>query len=202
MKEKEETKKKLPTEEEKRWKLFYDYACKIYKVDEERYKRIEEKSLACLTAFSLLLVIYGLLWKHILDKTLNPQCLTDVVFFSLSVILLLFFLVSWIHAFQTFQTEPRKGMPLHEHMVKYFEDTDKDENRRSNLSDLYFNLGEINREAYEENFTITERKLKKYKKTFRMIRYSAFAFILFIVAYFAYSGKNLIIQFLKLNGGQ
>jgi len=202
MTKKKEINKNLPPEEEKRWKLFYDYACKIYKVDEERYKRIEEKALACLTAFSLLLVIYSLLWKHILDKTLNTQSVTDVVFFALSVILLLFFWVSWIQAFQTFKTEQRKGMPLHEHMVKYFKDTDEDGKRRNNLSDLYFNVGEINREAYEENFDITEKKLKKYKKTFQMIRYSAFAFLLFVIAYFTYSGKNLIIQLLKLKGGQ
>jgi len=202
MAKKEETNKNLPLKELERWKLFYNYACEVYKNDEERYKRIEEKALSCLTAFSLLLVMYGFLWKHVLDKTIPPKCITDAVFFALSVILLLFFLFSWKFAFQTFQTEKRKGMPLDDKMVEYFKHKNKKEERSRNLADLYYDLGEINREAHEENFKSTEKKLKNYKKTFQLIKYSAFAFILFVIAYFTYSGKNLIIQLLKLKGGQ
>lgn len=86
-------------------------------------------------------------------------------------------------------------MPLHEHMVKYFKDVDKDNNRRNNLADLYFNLGEINREAYEENYKITEEEIKQFKLSFNMILATAIAFIFFIAMYSTYLWSKCSLKF-------
>jgi len=182
----ENTNEKLPLGELERWKLFYNYTCEVYNNEEARYKRIEEKALSCLTAFSLLLVIYGFLWKNVLNDVIPPKCVAEVILSIFSVVLLLLFILSWIITFQTFQTAKRKIMPLHEDMIKYFKHINKDKVRSRNLAELYYDLGEINKEAFEDNCKITEEELRKFKLGFKMIRISAIVLIAFITMYATY----------------
>ena len=186
---------KLPLKEKERWELFYNLTKDVFNREENRYKRIEEKALTCLTAFSLLLVIYGFLWNHVLNTVIPPKCVAEIVLSVFSVLLTFFFIFSWIITFRIFRTKKRKIMPLHEHMVKYFKDVDKDNNRRNNLADLYFNLGEINREAYEENCKITEEEIKQFKLGFNMILATAIAFIFFIAMYSTYLWSKCSLKF-------
>jgi len=178
--------KKLPLKEKERWELFYNLTKDVFNREEGRYKRIEEKALACLTAFSLLLVIYGFLWKHVLDNVIPPECTAEIILSVFSVLLILLFIVSWIFAFQVFQTEKRKVMPLHEDMVKYFEHKGKNGNYSRNISELYFDLGSINKEAYEDNCEISGKEIKKFKLGLNLIRISAIALIIFIIMYATY----------------
>ncbi len=172
------TLEKLSPEELEKWKLFYDYSTEVYNSEEERYKRIEEKALSCLTAFSLLLVIYGFLWKHVLDNVIPPKCIAEAVLSVSSVVLLLFFILSWIITFHIFRTEKRKGLPLHKEMVEYFE--------KEELLRLYRGLGEISKEAYEENFKYNQNKVNSYKLGLRMIWISAISLMIFITMYATY----------------
>jgi len=173
-----DTNKKFSLEELEKRKLFYTYSTEVYNSEEERYKRIEEKALSCLTAFSLLLVIYGFLWKHVLDNVIPPKCIAEVVLSVFSVILLLFFILSWIITFQIFRTEKRKGLPLNKEMEKYFE--------KKKLGELYQGLEKTNKEAYEENFQNTQKKINSYKLSVKMIQYSAIGLIIFITMYATY----------------
>jgi len=70
------------------------------------------------------------------------------------VLFILLFIISWIFAFQVFQTEKRKAMPFHEDMVKYFKQQNKKGERIIKFEDLYYNLGITNKEAYEHNCKI------------------------------------------------
>lgn len=178
-------KKSLPDEKE-RWELFYNLTKDVFNREEKRYERIEEKASSCLTAFSLLLVIYGFLWKHVLDNVIPPECTAEIILSVFSVLLILLFIVSWIFAFQVFQTEKRKVMPLHEDMVKYFEQKNKKGDRSIKFEDLYYNLGIINKEAYEHNCKLSEKEIKKFKTGSIMMLISAISLIIFIIMYATY----------------
>lgn len=173
-------KENIENEELERWKLFYNVSSDVYDREENRYERLEDKALHCLTAFSLLLAIYGFLWRHLLDNIFPPQCFIEGVLSVFSAILILLFILSWIITFRTFQVEKRKVMPLHGGMLKYFKDKSR------NLTELYHGLGEINKEAYDDNRKVTEKEIERFKLGFRMIRYSVIALIVFIIMYITY----------------
>jgi len=181
MRKKEETNKNLPpNKEEKRWELFYNYSKEIYNREEDRYERIEEKALHCLTAFSLILAIYGFLWKHVLNEVFPPDNFIKGFLSVLSVLLLLCFIFSWVILFKTFQTEKRKIMPLNKEMLNFFED------KSIKLSKLYKSLGDMNREAYKDNRIVTDEEKESFKLGYRWVKYSVIGFIIFIIMYTTY----------------
>jgi len=175
-----EKNKKVSDKDLERWKLFYNLTREVYNREENRYVRFEDKALHCLTSFSLLLAIYGFMWKHILDNIFPPQCFLENFLSIFSVILLVLFILTWICTFRTFKVSTRKIMPLDEDMVEYIED------KRRNLAKLYKDLGEINKEAYEGNREGTDKEAKIFKLGYRMICLSSFTLIVFIIIYATY----------------
>ena len=187
--------KKFSIKELERWKLFYNLTKEVYDREANRYVRIEEKALHCLTSFSLILAVYSFLWKHILDNTIPPECVAEIILSVLSVLLLIFFIFSWLIIFRTFETSKIKVMPMHEDMVKYFEHRSKGKKISRNLAELYYDLGEINKEAYENNCKITEEEIRRFKLGIKMMQFSAIALIIFIAMYATYLWCRCSIAF-------
>lgn len=175
-----EIKEENAEKELEKWKLFYNLTDEVYNREESRYERLEEKAAHCLIAFTLLLAIYSFLWKHVLDNVIPPECFLEEILSVFSVILLLLFIISWIFTFLTFKVSKRKIMPIHEGMVEYFEDKSR------NLAEIYKGLGEINKEAYEDNREGTIKEVERFKRGFRMILFSIFTLIVFIIMYATY----------------
>lgn len=163
-----------------KWKLFYTLSSEVYNREEERYERFEEKSSKCLTAFTLLLAIYGFLWKYALTTLMPPpRTFLEEALSVFGVFLLLFFIFTWILTFRTFQKQGRKVMPLDEDMYEYF-------NKEKSPTELYKGLGEINKEAYEYNRKVTDNEADKFDLGYKMIWASVIFLMIFVIMYSTY----------------
>lgn len=135
-----------------KWKELYELSKEIFREEQTRFRRLDEKAAKYLTILSFFLGAAGLIGKWIANDLLPPNGWLEGLLATLGLLLIGSVFASWLLTFLVLRVRGVKEIPLHEEMLDLFV--------RNDLSTVYKTLAATNRRLLSENRRITKHKGK------------------------------------------
>ncbi|MGA7577505.1 MAG: hypothetical protein ACLQUW_11675 [Desulfobaccales bacterium] len=168
---------------EEKYGELYKLSIKAIKEDQDRFDRIDEKAPKYLSVFTILIGGYAFFGKWILENIIPLKSYSQYVIIITFIIILLVLFYSWFTVLRIIRPKDRSRTNFNEEMVNFFES--------AKLEDIYYKLSQRNREAFENNLKITNKKASLLKQAYYLVNITVILTLIFtiIFGYYMYNNK-------------
>jgi len=158
-----------------KYKELYDLSIKLLLEEQNRFVRIDEKSSLYFNVFTFIIGLSLFFVKWLYNTIIPPRSLMEWFLLILGMFLLTSLVWSWCLLFSVLKVHVVNKIPLTDEMIHFYRD--------HRLIDIYYVIARGNKNAYEENVRITNRKAGKLAKSYKMMVISVVLVLAFAIAF-------------------
>ncbi|WP_447964989.1 hypothetical protein [Nitrospira sp. Ecomares 2.1] len=164
----------------------YLLAKEVFKEEQERLNRIDEKATRYLSALTVIIGTWGFFAKWIFESTLPPKNSIEWALVILALFSLILLFIAWWNALQVLRNSQLQKIPLTEETIKWFGE--------HSLPNIYRGMTEGIRKAKEVNRQVGNKKLRKLSLAFSLIMINGIVmlFLLLIFGIHTWESKSRI----------